>query len=311
MNGHHLVVGAGPVGTATAELLAARGEQVQIVSRRGRGPRLPSVTAVAADAADGDRLTRLAGGAVAIYNCVNPPYDRWPTDWPPIADALLRAAESSGAVLATVSNLYPYGPVDVPMTPDLPLAAAGAKARVRAAMWQQALAAHEAGRARVTEVRGSDYLCVGPNSHLGDQVIPRVLAGRRPRFVVPIDHPHTFTYVPDVAATLVAAAAAPSACGRVWHVPSDEPRTPRQAVADLCDLAGLPQARPVVTPSWVLRAGGLAVPVLRELRETRYQFERRYVLDSSATVAELGVPATPWRTALAAVLAGYRARAAA
>ncbi len=308
MSGHHLVVGAGPVGTATAELLAGRGERVQIVSRRGRGPRSSAVTAVAADATDTDRLIGLAAGAVAIYNCVNPPYDRWPTDWPPIAAALLAAAESSGAVLATVSNLYPYGPVDVPMTPDLPLAGTGAKARVRAEMWRQALAAHEAGRARVTEVRGSDYLCVGPTSHLGDQVVPRLLAGKRPRFLVPVDSPHTFTYVGDVATTVVAAAAAPAAWGRAWHVPSDEPRSLRQAVADLCSLADVRQVRPAVTPFWVLRAGGLLVPFLRELRETRYQFERPYVLDSSATVAELGVPATPWRTALAAVLAGYRAR---
>jgi nucleoside-diphosphate-sugar epimerase len=311
MNGHHLVVGAGPVGTATAEMLAGKGERVQIVSRRGRGPRLPTVTAVAADAADADRLTRLASGAVAIYNCVNPAYHRWPTDWPPVAASLLNAAESSGAVLATVSNLYPYGPVEAPMTPDLPLAATGAKARVRAEMWRQALAAHEAGRARITEVRGSDYLCVGPTSHLGDQVVPRLLTGKRPRFLVPIDAPHTLTYVGDVAATLIAAAAAPNAWGRAWHVPSDEPKTLRQAVTDLCDLAGVPQLRPAVTPSWVLRAAGLAVPVIGELRETRYQFERPYILDSAATTAELGVPATPWLAALAAVLAGYRGQAAA
>jgi len=171
MTAGHLVVGAGPVGTAVASLLASRDIPVRLVSRRGLGPDHPLVERVPADAADADRLRTLAAGSAVVYNCLNPPYHRWPQDWPPMAHALLAAAESAGAVLATVSNLYVYGPVDGPMTPDLPLAAPGPKAKVRAEMWRDALAAHEAGRVRVTEVRGSDYLTTGRNSHLGDLVV--------------------------------------------------------------------------------------------------------------------------------------------
>ncbi|MDQ2882581.1 MAG: hypothetical protein M3Y48_15640 [Actinomycetota bacterium] len=189
------------------------------------------------------------------------------------ADALLAAAESAGAVLATVSNLYVYGPVNGPMTPDLPLAAPGPKAKVRARMWRDALAAHESGRVRVTEVRGSDYLTTGRNSHLGDLVAGRIVRGRSARFVVPTRSPHTFTYVPDVAATVVAAAAT-------------------ERVEEL--------------PRWLLRTAGLAVPLLRELAETRYQFSAPYLLDASATVEQLGVTATPWRQALDAVVQSYR-----
>lgn len=47
-----------------------------------------------------------------IYNCVNPAYHRWATDWPPIAAALLDAAERADALLVTMGNLYGYGPVD-------------------------------------------------------------------------------------------------------------------------------------------------------------------------------------------------------
>ena len=88
----HVIVGAGPVGAATARLLAERGEQVRIISRRGTGPEHPTVERVAADATDADRLSSLAVGAVALYNCANPLYHRWLTDWPPLASALLAAA---------------------------------------------------------------------------------------------------------------------------------------------------------------------------------------------------------------------------
>src|SRR6266536_1896491 len=156
----HVVVAAGPIGSAVAQLLADEGEQVRVVTRRGGGPRHPAVERVAADAADGARLSELARGAVALYNCANPQYHRWPTDWPPIAAALLAAAENSGAVLTTTANLYGYGPVDGPMTEDTPLASTGRKGRVRTRMWLDALAAHDAGRVRATEARASDF--IGP-----------------------------------------------------------------------------------------------------------------------------------------------------
>lgn len=48
----------------------------------------------------------LSLGLLALYNCANPRYDRWLTDWPPLASALLTAAERTGAVLAATATLY-------------------------------------------------------------------------------------------------------------------------------------------------------------------------------------------------------------
>src|SRR5262245_29808643 len=115
-----VIVGAGVVGSRVARLLAQRGETVRLISRRGPGPHEPGIELVAADASDADRLIELTRGATAIYNCANPQYHTWLTDWPPIASALLKAAEANGAVLVTLSNLYGYGPVDGPITEHTP-----------------------------------------------------------------------------------------------------------------------------------------------------------------------------------------------
>ena len=64
--GRFVVLGAGAVGQGTARELAGAGHTVQIVSRSGRGPQVEGVTAVAADAADVERLTQLASGTAAI-----------------------------------------------------------------------------------------------------------------------------------------------------------------------------------------------------------------------------------------------------
>src|SRR6266536_2578315 len=119
----HVIVGAGPVGTATASVLAEQGEQVKVVTRSGGGPQHPAIERIAADATDAEQLSKLAAGAVALYNCANPLYHRWLTDWPPLAAALLTAAENSGAVLTVANNLYGYGPLDGPITESTPLAA--------------------------------------------------------------------------------------------------------------------------------------------------------------------------------------------
>ncbi|MFF4893160.1 NAD-dependent epimerase/dehydratase family protein [Micromonospora chersina] len=288
----HVIVGAGPVGTATARLLAERGERVRVVTRRGTGPAHPAIERIAADAADAERLTALTEGAAALYNCANPAYHRWPLDWPPLAAALLTAAERTGAVLATVGNLYGYGPVDAPMTEATPLAATGTKGRVRNRMWADALAAHQAGRARVTEVRGSDYVGADGTS-LAMMVLPRVLAGQRVFLPVDWDAPHTWTYIPDVARTLVAAATDERAWGRAWHVPSAPAVPMRDLAGRAAALVGAPAPRLIRMPYPVLWVAGLANPFARELRETAYQFDRPYVLDSTAATATLGVEPTP------------------
>ncbi|MFI6328798.1 NAD-dependent epimerase/dehydratase family protein [Micromonospora chersina] len=288
----HVIVGAGPVGTATARLLAERGERVRVVTRRGTGPAHPAIERIAADAADAERLTALTEGAAALYNCANPAYHRWPLDWPPLAAALLTAAERTGAVLATVGNLYGYGPVDAPMTEATPLAATGTKGRVRNRMWADALAAHRAGRARITEVRGSDYVGAGGTS-LAMMVLPRVLAGQRVFLPVDWDAPHTWTYIPDVARTLVAAATDERAWGRAWHVPSAPAVSMRDLAGRAAAVVGAPAPRLIRMSYPLLWVAGLANPFARELRETAYQFDRPYLLDSTAATATLGIEATP------------------
>jgi nucleoside-diphosphate-sugar epimerase len=284
----HLVVGAGPVGTATTRRLLEDGHRVRVVTRSGSGP--DGSERVAADAGDATRLAELAEGTVAIYNCVNPTYSRWEQDWPPVAAALLRAAESSGAVLATVGNLYGYGRVDAPMTEQTPLAATGHKGEVRNSMWRDALAADREGRIRTFEVRGSDYL--GGNSLLSVLVTPALRKGRRAFVPADLDAPHTWTCVEDVAALLVAGAQDERAWGRAWHVPSDEARTLRELAAIAASQLGV-EAKLSPMPYAVLWAAGLVNPMAKELRETQHQFRRPFVLDSTAAQETFGLVPTP------------------
>jgi nucleoside-diphosphate-sugar epimerase len=295
----HVIVGAGPVGTGVAKLLAERGERVRLITRRGSGPQSPSIERVAADATQADRLSELATGAVALYNCANPLYHRWLTDWPPLAAALLTAAERSGAVLAVASNLYGYGPVDGPITDATPLAATHPKLRLRADMWREALARHQAGRIRVTEIRSSDY--IEANSIFSLVLSKPVLAGKRAFVPGALDVPHSWTAIRDAARTLVTVAVEERAWGRAWLVPTNPPLTVRELATRFASLFSAPAPKLSEIPYPVLWAAGLFVPLVRELRTTRYQFVRPFIIDSSLTEQTFGLTPTDLDVALRSV----------
>jgi nucleoside-diphosphate-sugar epimerase len=292
----HVIVGAGAVGTATALLIAQRGDHVRLVTRRGTGPQHPGIELVAADATSAERLTELTKGAAALYNCASPQYHQWFTDWPPLHAALMAAAERTGAVLATMSNLYGYGPSVGPMTPGSPIAATHPKLLLRARMWDDVLAAHQAGRIRATEVRASDY--IEANSLLSFGIGSAVLAGKRAYVTAPLDVPHSWTSVHDCAKTLARVATDDQALGQVWFGPTNPPLTVRELATRFAEVNGAPAPKLTSIPYPAIWTLGLFSPMVRELRTTRYQFTRPFIIDSSATTRELGLQPIPLEEAL-------------
>ncbi len=301
-----LVVGAGATGSGVARELVGRGHEVTVVTRRGSGPELDGITRVAVDATDVAALSSLAGGTSAIFNCANPPYHRWLEEWPPLAHALLRSAEHSGATLVTLSNLYAYGRPQGLMTIDHPLTATYAKAQVRAQMWRDALSAHHDGRLHAVEVRASDYIGANSQTMWGERVIPKVLKGRSVSVLGDPDAPHSWTYVGDVSATLVAAALDSTSWGQAWHVPTNLARSSREVVADLAEAAGVGDVRVTAVPRALLRVAGLFSPIMRELPKTLYQFEQPFVMDDSSSRAHFGLEPTPWADVLANTLSPFK-----
>lgn len=308
----HVIVGAGPVGIALARRLTAEGHPVRVATRSGRATGVPGAESVAVDASDADALTAVVEGAEVLYNCANPgPYPAWERQWPPLAAAILTAAEHAGAVLVAASNLYGYGPVTAPMTRSTPLHPSDHKGTLRVRMWEEALAAHEAGRARVTEARASDY--IGPELPISSGMLARyanaTLSGKTASVFADPDQPHTWTAIDDVAATLAALGRNEEAWGSAWIVPSNPPQSVRQVLQSLHECCSLPEPRLRQVPRWVLRAGGLVVPLLREVTGILYQFDAPFIADGSETTERLGVEPTPWEHVVEPTARAWHARA--
>ena len=99
-------------------------------------------------------------------------------------------------------------------------------------MTQALLSAAEAGRVRIAIGRASDFFGAGvTESTLGERVFGNALAGKRADFIGNHDLPHTYSYVPDIAAGLATLGTDDRAVGDVWHLPGPETVTTRQIVA--------------------------------------------------------------------------------
>jgi nucleoside-diphosphate-sugar epimerase len=304
----HVVFGAGQVGRALAVHLAGQGLPVRAVSRHR--PALPGVDWRAADAADPEAAADAAKGASVIYQCLNAPYHQWPERFPPLQRAIITAAERTGALLVSLENLYGYGPTGGrPMTEDLPLAATGVKGRARAAMTAELLAAAGAGRVRIAIGRASDFFGPGvtEGSTLGERVFGHALAGRRADFIGHPGLPHTYSYVPDIAAGLATLGTDPRAVDEVWHLPGPATGTTRALLDRLAGQVGH-QVGVRSLPKLAVRALGLVNPTLRELAETYYQFGEPFVMDTSKYQATFGAAGTPLGEAIAATLTWYQTR---
>ncbi|WP_197423959.1 hypothetical protein [Bradyrhizobium valentinum] len=251
---------------------------------------------IAANAADANRLSTIAEGAAALFNCANPAYDRWLIDWPPISAATLKAAERSGAVLATHATLYPYGPGSGVMTEATPLAATHPKLRLRGEMWRNALELHQAGRIRATEIRASDH--IQPQSLVSLAMFRPMLAGKRVMSPVLVDVPRTWTSIRDAARLLTMVAADERAWGKAWHVPSHDPMTARELLTKFAKANGLPEPRLSVIPWSVIWAVGIFAPLIREIRTTRYQFTQPFIMDSRLARETFGMQPEPLEMAL-------------
>jgi nucleoside-diphosphate-sugar epimerase len=178
-----------------------------------------------------------------------------------------------------------------PITQKTPLAAAHPKLRLRAQMWQDALAAHQAGRIRTTEVRASDY--IEQNGLLSYGLGKPLLAGSRAYSPAPLDVPHSWTAIRDCARALAVVATDERAYGRAWLVPTGPALTVRQLTTRFAEVNGAPAAKVTAIPYPVLWAYGEFSPMVKELRTTRYQFTAPFVLDSSATTEAFGLEPTP------------------
>lgn len=295
MNDEILVLGYGAVGRAVVAQLLAEGRHVRI-AQRSRPADLPSaVPFTPCDVLDAESVALAVAGAAQVVVAIGFAYDGdlWARAWPRAMSNLLDGCEAAGARMIFIDNLYMYGAQTAPLREDMALAGVGKKPTARAAatrLWQAAT-----GRVKVAALRAPDFYGPGVTlSHLGDLAFGALGRGKRAQLIVPPDMPHDFAYVPDMAHAVILLIDAPdSDFGQAWHMPCAPIETPRRIIEIGAEAIG---ARPrLVTIPMVLHPLlGLFIPMMREIREMRFQWDRHYAVDATRFTRRFGFVPTPF-----------------
>lgn len=307
--GLHVVFGAGQVGLELARRLSSAGHPVRLVRRSGHAVDLPGVELARADATDPAAAAEAAAGAAVVYHCLNAAYSTaaWAADLPRLQAALVAAAGRAGARLVVLDNLYALGkPKGRTLTEELPLAPCSRKGEIRARLHEALEAAVARGDVQAVTGRASDFY--GPGglmTQFGDRFWRPALAGRSIGGLVDPATPHTYHFIPDVAAGLAALGLDASA-GGTFMLPCHPAESTRALVERLAAALGRPIALGRIPPL-LLRLLSFRMPILKELEEMSYQWAERFEVSDARFRARFGDLTVPREAAARATVAWARA----
>jgi len=290
------ILGAGgDIGGKLARLLAEKNQPFRLV---GRNPiPLPGAETLAADIADRGQTIRAVAGSNVVHLLVGVKYDRnvWQDLWPRIMSNAIEACKRAGAKLLFFDNVYMYGKVSGPMTEATPFNPCSKKGEIRASIAAALIDSWKSGALTGMIARAADFY--GPDTHNG---VPNVLTfepfsrKKKASWLVNDAVPHSYTYTPDAARSLVELAERATAWNQTWHVPTaPDPPTGKEFIAMAAKEFGVaPKYRVLGRP--IVRVAGWFNTATAESHEMLYQNDSPYVFDSGKYAREFGFAGTPY-----------------
>jgi nucleoside-diphosphate-sugar epimerase len=300
-----LILGAnGRLGRAAMLAFADAGWRVLAQARRAPKSLPRGAAHVAADLGDVDALVAQAAGARAVVYAVNPPYTEWTRRMMPLARQGMTVAERLGALFMLPGNVYAFGEqMPARLDENTPERPTTLKGRQRAEL-EAEIAARPGLRSVV--IRAGDFFGGDGTGSWFDQAVVKSLRAGKLVYPGPLDAPHAWAYLPDLAQAFVAVAARDDdrKAHRRLHF-AGHTLTGRQLLAGLEDAAASLGVAPKGRwrhggmPWGLIRALGLVVPMWRELASMAYLWRVPHALDGTALRAAVGeLPATPLHEAL-------------
>lgn len=248
-------------------------------------------------------LMQAAAGADVIVAAWNPPYPDWAAQIPALHSRIQTAARASGATVILPGNVYVFAPdTPLPWGPDRPHKAITPLGRIRVQLEDS----YRQSGVQTIVLRAGDFIDTEPSGNWLDKIMLPGLRRGRLIYPGPVDVPHSWAYLPDLARAAVALAETRNELAEFEDVAFEGfTLTGTQMAAILSDIAGRPvHARPM---SWgPLQVARPFWPMARCLLEMRYLWDVAHRLDGTglATLCPrlpttpvedaLKIAATPW-----------------
>ena len=237
-------------------------------------------------------------GSEVVYLVVGLEYKLrvWEQYWPTLMRDTINACLKYGAKLVFFDNVYMYDKNHMSqLSENTPVNPPSRKGAVRKWISEMLLEAVKDMGLQGLIARSADFY--GPateNNFVTQMVLKNLSDGKKPMWFVGSDIRHSFTYTPDAGKATALLGNTHDAYGQVWHLPTDSrPVTGKQFISMIATELGTTAPKLTILPKWMLRPLGLFIPVMKEMPEMMYQYDREYFFDSSKFTGRFGTKATP------------------
>ncbi|HEX7585131.1 MAG TPA: NAD-dependent dehydratase, partial [Prolixibacteraceae bacterium] len=238
-------------------------------------------------------------GSSVVYVTVGFPYSVkvWKKSWPKFISSVIAACEEYHSKLVFFDNIYMYDPNFLNgMTEETPINPSSKKGKIRAEIAQMIMDEVKAGKLTALIARSADFYGPGikNSSMLNETVIKPLSAGKKANWMSSASFKHSFTYTPDAGKATAILGNTVDAYNQVWHLPTtSNPLTGKEWIESIAkELGEKPHFQNV--PKFLVRILGLFVPIMKEMVEMMYQYDRDYVFDSSKFNQRFKFKPTPY-----------------
>lgn len=277
------ILGAGgAIGTELTKALPKFTNGVRLV---GRNPVKVNETDLIhkADLLNKEAVIKAVEGSDIVYLTVGLVYKTkvWEEQWPIIMKNAIEACKTHKAKLVFFDNVYMYDRDALNhMTEKTHIRPTSDKGRVREAVANMVMNAHEKGDIQALIARAADF--IGPINSVPTETIYKNMAkGKKADWFASLNMIHSFTDTVDAADGTAMLGNAATSFGEVWHLPTDPtPLTVMQWIELFAKEMKVP-AKGRALPLWMMGILGVFMPVLKELKEMAYQYDRDYYFDSN------------------------------
>lgn len=306
----HTILGAGgAIGVELAKALTAFTTDIRLVSRNPKKVNATD-TLLSADLTTAEGVSKAVAGSEVCYLVVGFDYKTklWQERWPALIKNVVAACEEHGCKLVFFDNVYAIGGDNVKhITENSPISPVSKKGEVRAWVDRYILAHVEAGTLQAIIARAPDFF--GPikdKSMLMIMVYDNLKKGKKSQWLCNADAVHSMGYTPDLAKGTAMLGNTPDAFNQVWNLPVDSTRVNARDWVKLFNKEMGGSDKVSVLPGWGIKLLGIFVPIMGELYEMRYQFDREYYFDSSKFCARFNYKPTTNAEAVKQTVAGLK-----
>ncbi|MBA4322881.1 MAG: NAD-dependent dehydratase, partial [Odoribacter sp.] len=238
-----------------------------------------------ADLSDPEMVDKAVAGSDVVYLVVGFDYkiNVWEDKWPKLMRATLDACIRHKARLVFFDNVYMYDINAIPhMTEESPINPPSKKGTVRKQIAQMIMDEVRTGKISALIARSADFY--GPDnkkSFVTEMVYKNIKKGKTPNWFINADEKHSFTYTPDAAKATAMLGNNDDAFNQIWHLPTDKNTLTGREFITLFSKEMKAESKVSVMPMWLIRVLGLFIPIMKEMPEMMYQYDRDYYFDSS------------------------------